>query len=59
MNIGDLVTRHDWKEGEVLGIIIEKDRSVATVQWTKIPHGLTFARKTSVSALKLVSGVNK
>tara|TARA_R110000851_G_scaffold25852_1_gene74019 strand:- start:315 stop:494 length:180 start_codon:yes stop_codon:yes gene_type:complete len=59
MNIGDLVTRHDWKEGEVLGIIIEKDRSMATVQWTKTPRGLTFARKTSMVALKLISGVDK
>mgnify|MGYP003639699522 FL=1 len=58
-NKGDLVSRTDC-DGESLGIVIEQDGVMATVQWTKQPDDLrVFDKKTFVSSLKLVSGVNK
>ena len=57
-NKGDLVTRHDCK-GEALGIVIEQDGIMATVQWTKQPDDFNLQRRVFVSSIKLRSGVNK
>ena len=57
-NKGDLVTRHDCK-GEALGIVIEQDGIMATVQWTKQPEDTRLQRRTFVSSLVLMSGVSK
>ena len=58
-NKGDLVSRTDC-DGESLGIVIEQDGVMAIVQWTEQPDDLrVFDKKTFVSSLKLVSGVNK
>ena len=58
-NKGDLVSRTDC-EGESLGIVLEQDGVMATVQWTEQPDDLrVFDKKTFVSSLKLVSGVSK
>ena len=56
---GDLVSRKGCA-GRSLGIVIEQDGVMATVQWTEQPDDLrVFDKKTFVSSLKLVSGVNK
>ena len=57
-NKGDLVTRHDCK-GEALGIVIEQDGIMATVQWTKQPDDFSLQRRVFISSLKLRSGVSK
>ena len=57
-NKGDLVTRFDCR-GEALGIVIEQDGIMATVQWTKQPEDIRLQRRTFVSSLVLMSGVSK
>ena len=54
-NKGDLVDC----DGESLGIVIEQDGVMATVQWTKQPEDVRLQRRTFVSSLKLMSGVDK
>ena len=58
-NKGDLVSMKGC-DGRSLGIVIEQDGVMATVQWTEQPDDLrVFDKKTFVSSLKLVSGVIK
>jgi hypothetical protein len=57
-NKGDLVSRTDC-DGESLGIVLEQDGVMATVQWTKQPEDVRLQRRTFVSSLKLMSGVDK
>jgi signal recognition particle GTPase len=58
-NKGDLVSMKGC-DGRSLGIVIEQDGVMAIVQWTEQPDDLrVFDKKTFVSSLKLVSGVNK
>jgi hypothetical protein len=58
-NKGDLVSMKGC-DGRSLGIVIEQDGVVATVQWTKQPEELNeFKRVIFVSGLNLVSGVDK
>jgi hypothetical protein len=57
-NKGDLVSRTDC-EGESLGIVLEQDGVMATVQWTKEPEDIRLQRRIFVSSIMLISGVNK
>ena len=57
-NKGDLVSRTDC-DGESLGIVLEQDGIMASVQWTKEPDDFNIQRRIFVSSLKLRSGVNK
>ena len=58
-NKGDLVSMKGC-DGRSLGIVIEQDGVMATVQWTKQPEELNeFKRVIFVSGLNLVSGVSK
>ena len=57
-NKGDLVSRTDC-DGESLGIVLEQDGVMATVQWTKQPDDFILQRRVFISSLKLISGVNK
>ena len=57
-NKGDLVSRTDC-DGESLGIVLEQHGVMATVQWTKEPEHIRLQRRTFVSSLKLMSGVDK
>jgi len=58
-NKGDLVSRTDCDDGESLGIVLEQDGVMATVQWTKEPEDIRLQRRIFVSSLKLISGVDK
>jgi|TARA_B110000902_G_scaffold241551_1_gene292011 hypothetical protein len=56
---GDLVSRKGCA-GRSLGIVLEQDGVMVTVQWTKQPEELNeFKRVIFVSGLNLVSGVDK
>jgi hypothetical protein len=57
-NKGDLVSRTDC-DGESLGIVIEQDGIMASVQWTKEPEDLNLQRRVFISSLKLISGVER
>jgi len=57
-NKGDLVSRTDC-DGESLGIVLEQDGIMASVQWTKQPDDFNLQRRVFISSLKLISGVNK
>ena len=57
-NKGDLVSRTDC-DGESLGIVLEQDGVMATVQWTKEPEDIRLQRRIFVSSIMLISGVNK
>jgi len=57
-NKGDLVSRTDC-EGESLGIVLEQDGVMATVQWTKEPEDIRLQRRIFVSSIMLISGVDK
>ena len=57
-NKGDLVSRADC-EGESLGIVLEQDGIMASVQWTKQPEDIRLQRRIFVSSLKLISGVER
>jgi hypothetical protein len=57
-NKGDLVSRTDC-DGESLGIVIEQDGIMASVQWTKEPEDLNLQRRVFISSLKLISGVKR
>ena len=57
-NKGDLVSRTDC-DGESLGIVLEQDGIMASVQWTKQPDDFNLQRRVFVSSIKLRSGVNK
>ena len=58
-NKGDLVSRKGCA-GRSLGIVLEQDGVMVTVQWTKQPEELSeFRRIVFVSGLNLVSGVDK
>tara|TARA_R100000458_G_C8263523_1_gene238815 strand:- start:447 stop:710 length:264 start_codon:yes stop_codon:yes gene_type:complete len=57
-NKGDLVSRTDC-DGESLGIVIEQDGIMASVQWTKEPEDFNLQRRVFISSLKLISGVER
>ena len=57
-NKGDLVSMKGC-DGRSLGIVIEQDGVMATVQWTKQPEHIRLQRRIFVSSLKLISGVDK
>jgi len=57
-NKGDLVSRTDC-DGESLGIVLEQDGIMASVQWTKQPEDFNLQGRIFVSSLKLISGVDK
>ena len=57
-NKGDLVSRTDC-DGESLGIVLEQDGIMASVQWTKQPDDFNLQRRVFISSLKLRSGIGK
>ena len=57
-NKGDLVS-YTACEGESLGIVLEQDGVMATVQWTKEPEDIRLQRRIFVSSIMLISGVDK
>ena len=57
-NKGDLVSRTDC-DGESLGIVLEQDGIMASVQWTKQPDDFNLQRRVFISSLELKSGVDK
>ena len=57
-NKGDLVS-YTACEGESLGIVLAQHGLMASVQWTKQPEDVRLQRRTFVSSLKLMSGVDK
>jgi len=57
-NKGDLVSYMPC-EGDSLGIVLEQDGIMASVQWTKEPDDFNLQRTIFVSSLKLRSGIGK
>jgi len=57
-NKGDLVS-YTACEGDSLGIVIEQDGIMASVQWTKHPDDFDLQRRIFISSLKLRSGISK
>jgi len=55
---GDLVSYKSC-EGDSLGIVLEQDGIMASVQWTKEPDDFNIQRRVFISSLELKSGVDK
>ena len=56
---GDLVSYKPCEDGDSLGIVLEQDGIMASIQWTKQPDDFDIQRRVFVSSLKLRSGVTK